>query len=74
MLGFMEKSKIDWTADKEWTLRIVEVNAEIGEKYALLTNDAIIVATCKYYEIQKIATFDEDFKKVDFIEIIDSSL
>nr|WP_231833725.1 PIN domain-containing protein [Pyrococcus horikoshii] len=59
---------------KNELLRIVEVNAEIGEKYALLTNDAIIVATCKYYEIQKIATFDEDFKKVDFIEIIDSSL
>ncbi|WP_223209031.1 PIN domain-containing protein [Pyrococcus sp.] len=44
------------------------------EKYALLTNDAIIAATCKYYGIKKIATFDEDFKKVNFLEVIDSPL
>ncbi|ALM74012.1 type II toxin-antitoxin system VapC family toxin [Thermococcus barophilus] len=66
---------------KNELLRVVEVNweilklsAEIGEKYALLTNDAIIVATCKYYGIQRIATFDEDFKKVDFLEVVDSPL
>ena len=36
------------------------------EKYHLLPNDALIAATCKYYGINKIATFDEDFEKVDF--------
>ncbi len=40
------------------------------EKYHLLPNDALIVATCKYYGIRKIATFDEDFKRVEFLEII----
>ncbi|MFA4646605.1 PIN domain-containing protein [Pyrococcus kukulkanii] len=66
---------------KNGLLRVVEINweilrlsAEIGEKYALLTNDAIIVATCKYYGIKRIATFDEDFKEVDFLEVIASPL
>ncbi len=27
------------------------------------------VATCKVNGIRKIATFDEDFKKVDFLEV-----
>ena len=39
-------------------------------KYKLLPNDALIVATCKHYGINKIATFDPDFKRVDFLEII----
>ena len=39
-------------------------------KYRLLPNDALIAATCKHHGIKKIATFDEDFKRVDFLEII----
>ncbi|WP_456478481.1 type II toxin-antitoxin system VapC family toxin [Geoglobus ahangari] len=39
--------------------------------YGLLPNDALIAATCKHYGIKKIATFDDDFKKVDFLEIVD---
>ena len=30
----------------------------------------LIAATCKYYDIRKIATFDSDFDKVDFLEVI----
>ena len=40
-------------------------------KYGLLPNDALIAATCKYYGINKIATFDDDFKRVDFIEVVE---
>ena len=40
------------------------------EECNLLPNDALIAATCKYYSIKKIATFDEDFRRVDFIEVI----
>ena len=40
------------------------------EKYKLLPNDALIVATCKHHGINKIATFDSDFERVDFLEII----
>ena len=43
----------------------------IMEKYNLLPNDALIAATCRYYGIKKIASFDEDFKRVDFIEVLD---
>ena len=49
---------------------ILKLSAEIGEKYNLLTNDAIIAATCKYYGIRKIASFDEDFKNIDFLEVV----
>lgn len=44
----------------------------IMEKYGLLPNDALIAATCKMHGIKKIATFDEDFKRVDFLEIFES--
>jgi predicted nucleic acid-binding protein len=44
---------------------------EIVKKYGLLPNDALIVATCRYYGIRKIATLDEDFKRVDFLEVVD---
>jgi len=54
--------------DTNWD--VLKLSSEIGEKYNLLTNDAIIIATCKYYGINKLATFDSDFEKVDFIEII----
>ncbi|MCK4476559.1 MAG: PIN domain-containing protein [Methanophagales archaeon] len=40
-------------------------------RYKLLPNDALIAATCKHYEITKIvATFDADFERVDFLEVI----
>jgi len=44
---------------------------EIISKYGLLPNDALIVATCKYYGINKIVTFDSDFKRVDFLEVME---
>ena len=50
---------------------IFELAKEIMLEYKLLPNDALIAATCKYYGIKKIATFDEDFKRVDFLEIIE---
>ena len=39
--------------------------------YRLLPNDALITATCKHHGIRKIATFDSDFKRADFLEIIE---
>ncbi len=38
--------------------------------YNLLPNDALIAATCKYYGINKIATFDEDFERIEFLEVV----
>ena len=42
----------------------------IIEDYRLFPTDALIAATCKHYSIKKIATFDTDFKRVDFLEVI----
>jgi predicted nucleic acid-binding protein len=39
--------------------------------YKLLPNDALITATCKHHGIRKIATFDPDFKRVDFLEVVE---
>ena len=49
---------------------IFEIAKEVVEEYRLLPNDALIAATCKHHGINKIATFDPDFKRVDFLEII----
>ena len=49
---------------------IFEIAKEVVDKYRLLPNDALIVATCKRYNIKKIATFDSDFERVDFLETI----
>ncbi|MEM3505071.1 MAG: type II toxin-antitoxin system VapC family toxin [Archaeoglobaceae archaeon] len=50
---------------------ISRVSKEFIMKYGLLPNDALIAATCKHYGIRKIATFDEDFKRVDFLEVLE---
>jgi predicted nucleic acid-binding protein len=48
------------------------LNISLGfiEKYNLLTNDALILATCKYYRIDKIASLDSDFEKATVNENI----
>ena len=48
----------------------VNLVRNVAEKYGLLPNDALITATCKHYGIDKVATFDPDFKRVDFLEVI----
>lgn len=52
------------------SFEITRIAEEMIRGYGFLPNDAIIVATCKYYGIGKIATFDDDFKRVDFLEIV----
>jgi hypothetical protein len=37
---------------------------EIARTYALLPNDALIVATCREHAISGLATFDRDFSKI----------
>lgn len=41
--------------------------------YRLLPNDAVIVAACRFYDIEKIATFDSDFNRVTLLKVIGSS-
>ena len=50
--------------------KTIELASEIGEKYQLLPNDALIVATCAEHEIERILTFDSDFEKVPLIKVV----
>ncbi len=50
---------------------VFDISKEIVEKFKLLPNDALIAATCKHHGINKIASFDEDFKRVDFLEVLE---
>jgi len=47
-----------------------ELLLESVAAYRLLPNDAVIVATCQYYGIKKIATFDSDFNRVGSLDVI----
>jgi len=57
---------IELQSDKEITRSAEDVIA----RYGLLPNDALIAATCKHHGIRKLATFNGDYKQVDFVEII----
>ena len=43
---------------------------EIIKNFGLLSNDALIAATCKHYGISMIITFDEDFKEIPWLQVI----
>jgi len=59
----------------ELDIRVLDVKIEIPVltdvmyQFNLLPNDALIAATCKFYGIRDIATFDNDFKRVDFLNV-----
>ena len=55
--------------------RILDVNESIVNmaydfmrKYSMLPNDAIILATCKFHEIDLLASLDRDFEEVCKLE------
>jgi predicted nucleic acid-binding protein len=39
-------------------------------EHRLLPSDAIIALTCKHYGIEVILTFDKDFKRIPWLEVI----
>ncbi|HSD56661.1 MAG TPA: PIN domain-containing protein [Methanotrichaceae archaeon] len=43
---------------------------EIMARYNLLPTDALIASTCIFHEIKEIATFDNDFKRVNVLKVI----
>ncbi len=52
------------------TLDVIEEATRIAAEYGLLPNDSLIATTCKYYGINTIATFDEDFKRVPWLKVV----
>ena len=61
---------------QEFEIIILRDYAGLGElietmvKYNLTPSDAIIALTCKYYGINTILTFDEDFKRIPWLKVI----
>jgi len=53
------------------TTAVEKISADFIQEYGLLPNDALIAATCKHYEIKRIATLDSDFKRVEFLKVIE---
>ena len=43
---------------------------ELIIRYNLTPNDAMIAATCEHHGIEKIATYDKDFTRLDFLKVI----
>jgi len=55
--------------------RIRNMAYEFMKKYGLLPNDALILATCKFYGIKYLISFDGDFERVckkEGVELINS--
>lgn len=67
IFGLIEDRDISIVPDhqkvEEWRKTMVN--------YRLLPNDALIATTCKYFNLNKIATFDSDFDRVDFLEKVE---
>lgn len=61
----------------EFQIRLVQPPDDLDlllytiERYGLLPNDALIAATCSHHAIGRIATFDSDFERVDYLEIVE---
>ena len=61
---------------KEADISVVEDKAEPQEligaakQFHLLPADALIALTCKYYGIDTILTFDDDFKRVPWLKVV----
>jgi predicted nucleic acid-binding protein len=58
-------------------ISLVPVNDDMNHwretmlKFRLLPYDALIASTCFRNEIKRIATFDRDFGRVDFLEVVE---
>ncbi|WP_456396083.1 PIN domain-containing protein [Thermococcus sp.] len=62
--GFLRDAGVVILPDTQQT----EELRAIMEKYNLLPSDAQIALTCRNYGIERIATFDADFKRVGFLK------
>jgi len=60
----------DYFIELEINDEVKELALEIMKEHGLLPNDALIAATCRYYKINTLATFDEDFKRIPWLKVI----
>jgi len=64
--AFLQEAGIEVVADNTSLEDIIS----IMRSYNLLPNDALIAATCRKRGIKIIATFNDDFRRVDFLIVI----
>ena len=64
--GFIKDFKVTILRDYQDPDELVETI----KAYRLAPNDAQIALTCKHRGIVKLATFDEDFKRVPWLKVI----
>jgi len=43
---------------------------DVVARYGLMPSDALIAVTCRHYEIDRVATFDEDFKRIPWLKVV----
>ncbi len=74
---FKEDLDLIFRLVEERDILILPINDNLGDwnnamdRYNLMPNDAMIASTCLKHEISKIATFDSDFQRVDWLSVID---
>jgi len=63
---FVDKLGIRVLEDRGTFVELID----IIRKYHLLPGDTLIALTCRYYGISTILTFDEDFKRIPWLQVI----
>ncbi len=66
VLGFVKDFRVAVLPDFQDYRELVEV----VKSYRLAPSDAQIALTCRYYGINTIATFDEDFKRIPWLRVV----
>jgi predicted nucleic acid-binding protein len=75
--SFKEDLDLIFRLVEERDILVLPINDNLDDwnnamiRYNLMPNDAMIVSTCLKHEIAKIATFDSDFLRVDWLSVID---
>lgn len=76
---FKEDLDLIFRLIEERDISILPINDDPGDwsnamiRYNLLPDDAMIASTCLKHEISRIATFDSDFLRVDWLSVISQS-
>lgn len=73
---FKENLDLIFRLVEERDILVLPINDNLDDwnnamiRYNLMPNDAMIASTCLKHEISKIATFDSDFLRVDWLSVI----
>ena len=64
--SLLKDANVTVLEDKATTQELINT----ARKYHLLPADALIALTCRYHGIERILTFDEDFKRVPWLTVV----